>query len=141
MNTHPNPKKLDGSIALGTSASNRHTKEMRARHASKISEIGEALRVAGFVALDLQAEALGLCRSTTWTLLDGKHKASGLSAALINRMLAAPQLPYTVRAKIMEYVEEKRGGLYGHSEGSLRRFTALLQEQRPACTDTNERRA
>ena len=65
--------------------------------------------------LDDQANALGLSRSTTWTILKGRHKASGLSADIINRMLAAPRLPPLVRAKVLEYVEEKTAGRYGHS--------------------------
>jgi hypothetical protein len=134
MNIPPGTTKADASIALGTSASTRYTKETRVRHTSKIREIGEALRVAEIVGLNRQAEALGLCRSTTWTLLHGEHKCSGLSSALINRMLAAPQLPDSVRAKVLEYVDERRAGLYGHSQISLRRFRALI-EQRPACVD------
>jgi oligoribonuclease (3'-5' exoribonuclease) len=70
--------------------------------------------------------ALGLPRSTTWTLLVSNHKASGLSATVINRMLAAAQLPPLVRARIFEYVDEKTAGLYGHSKIQLRRFAARL---------------
>jgi hypothetical protein len=46
----------------------------------------------------------GLAR---WTILMGSHKASGISASTINRMLAAPQLPPLARSKIREYVEDK----------------------------------
>jgi len=99
---------------------------MKARQSSKIREIGEALIAAGFRALDEQAEALGLSRSTTWTILKGNYKNSGLSAATINRILAAPKLPPTVRAKIHEYIEEKTAGLYGDSKTRLRKFTATL---------------
>jgi hypothetical protein len=69
---------------------------------------------------------LGLPRSTTWTILKGNHKNSGLSAATINRILATPQLPPIVRAKIHEYIEEKIAGLYGDSKTQLRRFFATL---------------
>ena len=78
---------------------------MKALQSSKIREIGEALVAAGFRALDEQAEALGLCRSTTWTILKGNYKNSGLSAATLNRILASPQLPPIVRAKIHEYID------------------------------------
>ena len=73
----------------------------------KIREIGAALTSAGFVTLDQQADALGLCRSTTWAILQAEHKNSGLSATVINRMLAWPQLPGSVRAKLIEYAHEK----------------------------------
>jgi hypothetical protein len=99
---------------------------MKTRQASKIRELGDALITSGFVTLDQQARALGLCRSTTWTILKGNHKTSGLSASVINRMLAAPQLPPLVRLKILEYIEEKAAGLYGHGKTQLRRFAARL---------------
>src|SRR5712691_5888430 len=99
---------------------------MKTRQSLKIRELGDALTAEGFVTLDEQATALGLCRSTTWTLLKGNHKSSGLSATVINRMLAAPQLPPLVRSKVLEYVEDKTAGLYGHSKAQLRRFTARL---------------
>jgi len=37
----------------------------------------EALIASGFLTLDQQAKALGLARSTTWTVLGGKHKIPG----------------------------------------------------------------
>ena len=43
----------------------------------------------------------------------GHHKTSGLSVAIINRMLASPGLPPRVRLKIFEYIEEKSSGVYG----------------------------
>src|SRR5689334_13915412 len=72
----------------------------------KIREIGQALRQAGFVGLDKQAKALGLCRSTTWTILQGDHKTSGLNAKLIHRMLSRDELPTAVRVLLREYVLE-----------------------------------
>jgi hypothetical protein len=99
---------------------------MKARQRSKIREIGDALVTAGLLTLDAKARALGLCRSTTWSVLQASHKKSGLSAALINRMLAAPGLAPIVRAKILEYVEEKTAGLYGDSKTQLRKFAVSL---------------
>ena len=106
--------------------------EMRARQRARIRELGDALVDAGLVALDEQAKALGLSRSTTWTILNGSHKASGLSAAIIDRMLAAPRLPPLVRAKIHEYIEEKTAGLYSGNKSALRKFTARLSVARAA---------
>ena len=98
----------------------------RARQNAKIREIGEAIAAAGLRSLDEQAEALGLSRSTTWTLLRGRHKGSGLSARIIARILAAPDLPLRVRAKILEYLAEKTAGLYGDTERELRQFVRRL---------------
>lgn len=100
--------------------------EMKARQSSKIRELAEAVEAAGFFTLDEQAKILGVPRSTAWTIRRASHKASGLSASIINRMLAAPKLPLLVRAKILEYVEEKAAGLYGGSGTQRRRFTARL---------------
>lgn len=105
---------------------------MKARQTSKIREIGDALLASGFSTLDEQAKLLGLSRSTVWTLLKANHKNSGLSAAVISRMLSAPQLPALVRAKIIEYTKEKSEGIYGHRKLPLRRFTRSLAVRR--CT-------
>jgi oligoribonuclease (3'-5' exoribonuclease) len=99
---------------------------MTQRQSSKIREIADALVAAGLVSLDEQADALGLSRSTTWSVLKAKHKASGLSAAVIKRMLASSQVPPAVRQKILEYVEEKAAGVYGHNEKQRRRFADQL---------------
>lgn len=100
--------------------------EMKARQSAKIRELADAVQAAGFHTLDQQAQALGLPRSTAWTIRKANHKASGLSASIINRMLAAPQLPPLARSKIMEYVEEKAAGLYGGPAAARRRFAARL---------------
>jgi hypothetical protein len=113
------------------------TARMKARQFSKIRELVEAVKSAGFLALDDQARALGLSRSTAWTIRKASHKASGLSASIINRMLAAPELPPLARTKILEYVEEKAAGLYGDSRSQRRRFAARLSiEKWPVCGET-----
>jgi hypothetical protein len=99
---------------------------MGARQSSKIRELGDALIAEGYLTLDEQARALGLGRNTTWTILKRHYKTSGLSAGIINRMLAAPRLPALVRAGILEYIDEKTAGLYGHSNTQLRRFAIRL---------------
>ena len=100
--------------------------EMKARQSCKIRELGDALITAGFRTLDEQAKALGLGRSTTWTVLKGNHKATGLSTSIINRMLMSPQLPQCARTKIVEYVQEKASGLHGHNQTQLRKFAGRL---------------
>jgi hypothetical protein len=96
--------------------------ELKARQTAKIGEIRGALISDGFDHLDQQAEALGLSRSTTWTILKATHKSSGLSASVLSRMLASPRLSPRVRAKINEYIDQKSAGLYGGSKQCLRRF-------------------
>jgi hypothetical protein len=105
---------------------NQNGADMKLRQSAKIRELADAARAAGYLTLDEQAKVFGLARSTTWTIANASHKASGLSASTINRMLAAPELPPLVRSKILEYVEEKTAGLYGGSKSQRRRFTARL---------------
>src|SRR5437660_4187426 len=113
------------------------TARMKARQSLKIRELAEAIKSAGFLTLDEQAKALGLSRSTAWTIRKASHKASGLSASIVNRMLAAPELPPLARTKILEYVEEKAAGLYGGSRSQRRKFAARLSiEKLPVCQDT-----
>lgn len=100
--------------------------EMKARQSAKIKEIADALLSSGFLTLDAQARALGLCRSTTWTLLKSNHKSTGISAKIINRILAAPQLPPVVRAKTLEYVDEKVAGCYGHCKKTRCKFVTSI---------------
>ena len=92
------------------------------KQSEKIAELREALVKAGSHSLDAQAAALNLSRSTAWAVLRGNHKASGLSAKIVRRMLASPQLPAEVRMRLREYVEEKLAGSFGHPEPSRRRF-------------------
>jgi len=96
------------------------------RQSLKIKELSAALVEAGFSSLDEQANALGLPRSTTWTILRAKHKNYGLSAAVVRRILHKPGLNRRVRAKVVEYVQEKVAGSYGHNKIQLRRFTEHL---------------
>jgi predicted DNA-binding transcriptional regulator AlpA len=100
--------------------------EKKARQRAKIKEIGQALVSAGYISLQQQSKALGLSRSSTYAILRASHKGSGLSAATIESMLASRQLPSSVRAKIVEYRNEKIVGLYGHSETQRRAFEKQL---------------
>jgi hypothetical protein len=100
--------------------------ELKARQSAKIRELREALVTAGFTTLNEQARALGLSRSTAWTILNGNHKSSGVSPAIVNQMLLASRLPSLARAKIFEYIEESKAGHYGHSNLAIRKFTGGL---------------
>jgi len=100
--------------------------KLKLRQRFKIAEIRLALIETGYVALDEQATAIGLSRSTAWTILHPSHKSSGLSARTISRILQAPQVPGRVRRRILEYMGEKIGGLYGHTERRRRQFAECL---------------
>jgi hypothetical protein len=89
-------------------------------------EIGKALITTGFVSLDAQAKVLGLPRSTAWRILSAEHKGTGISARIICRMLSSEPLPPLVRAKIIEYANEKAAGVSGGTEIQHRRFTSKL---------------
>ena len=99
----------------------------KATQRMKIGELRQALLDAEFVSLDQQARALGLTRSTTWSVLKGAHKATGLTASVIQRMLSSPTLPPKARRVIEEYVEQKSAGAYGHGENRLRTFRTKLK--------------
>jgi len=104
--------------------------KMKARQSAKIREIANALVVAGFHTLDAQARILNVSRSTAWTILKSSHKASGLSAKIVNRILSVRRLPPLVRKAVLEYVEEKASGRYGHSAKLRRRFITALSARR-----------
>jgi len=100
--------------------------KMKARQSAKIREIADTLISAGFATIDTQAKILGVCRSTAWTILNSTHKGSGLSPKVISRILAVRQLPPLVRTKLLEYVEGKASGQYGHSVKLRRKFITAL---------------
>jgi hypothetical protein len=98
----------------------------KAKQSAKIRELREALISAGLVTLDQQTKALGLSRSTTWAILRGDHKCSGLSAAIINRLLEA-SLPRTAKSKVLEYIDEKCAGVYGHRKSQINSFRSRVR--------------
>src|SRR6185503_15933967 len=117
--THTGPQRATSSaLAL---------KKAQAKQASRIIELRQALIDAGYRTLDRQAMALGLCRSTTWTVLRGNYKGPGLRAALVARMWGSPKLPPTARTVLANYVTEKSQGAYGHKEDQRERFIDQLR--------------
>ena len=111
---------------LRNNTPNHTLTDLKARQSSKIREIGNALITAGIVSLDAQAKALGLPRSTAWTILAAEHKGTGISARIVCRMLSSAQLPALARVKIMEYAEERAAGIYGGTKTQNRRFASKL---------------
>ena len=95
-------------------AGGQNVHEMKSRQMRKIEELRIALKTdaASFRA---QAKLLGLPRSTTWALLHRSYKNYGLTASIIERLLASETLPRQARQLLFEYVEEKSNGDYGHA--------------------------
>ena len=124
MNERRFSKTVRANVALEWRA--KSAGHMKTTQCSKIRELRQALVKAGHLTLDQQTESLGLGRSTAWAILQGNHKSSGLSAATIKRMLTSQQLPPPARKILLEYVEEKLAGAYGHNQTQLRRFRERL---------------
>ena len=111
---------------IGLNSGDIFVLKLKLLQSAKLREIRAALEADGFIGLDAQATALGLSRSTAWTILSGSHKSSGLSARTLNRMLTSPLLGERARRKILEYIVAKRAGHYGSSKSGLRRFDQRL---------------
>ena len=113
---------------------NPSLRAMQARQTCKIEQLREVLFANGRLSVKEQAELLGLCRSTAHAVLQRCYKKSGLSAAIIKRMLASPTLPERARTIILEYIAEKIDGSYGNTPSQRRRFmAALATEQNRDC--------
>ena len=119
---------LMSALSTARSRSISRNGECQRLQQKKIRQIGEALVESGLATLDQQAHALNLPRSTAWTGLKANHKASGLSVAVIGRILSSSHLPPPARIKVLEYISEKSRGLYGDKESRARRFRARLSE-------------
>jgi hypothetical protein len=72
------------------------------------SNSGDCGRVGGgrIHFLDKQAKALGLGRSTAWTIIKKKHNLGRLNAKTTQSILANPDTPASVRALIQQYVAQ-----------------------------------
>ena len=73
------------------------------RH-NALRAITDALIRSGYKSLDAQARALGICRSTAWTVIKQKHKLGRLHDNTTTKILANPELPVQVRAAVEAYV-------------------------------------
>ena len=78
--------------------------------ASESEHIREALVASGYTSLDQQAKALGIHRSTAWTIIKATHKLGRLSRKTTVRILANPDTPPSVRAVIQQYLAERSIG-------------------------------
>jgi hypothetical protein len=111
--------------------------EAKARQAAKLAEIREALVAAGKNTTTKQAAVLGLCRATTWVVLN-RDKRVGPSASVIKRILSSPNIPPAVRRKVEEYIQERISGLYGHCVSATRAFSNQF-DTRPPRSRTHEK--
>jgi hypothetical protein len=89
----------------------------KARHSEDINSAGrtipihlvaEALIKAGYLSLDDQAKALGLHRSTAWTIMKTKHKLGMLNNKTVRSILAHPDTPVSVRVIIRTMLDRKK---------------------------------
>jgi hypothetical protein len=71
-----------------------------------IQVIADALFKTGYTSLDAQAKALGLKRSTTWTIMKTKHKLGHLNNKTARCILANPHTPHSLRELIERMLEE-----------------------------------
>jgi hypothetical protein len=76
-------------------------------YAVAFHEISNALIASVYTTLDEQAKALGLHRSTAWTIVKTKHKLGRLSTKTTARILANPETPASVRTVVEEYITER----------------------------------
>jgi hypothetical protein len=102
------------------------SRDIKLQQCAKIAELRRALLAAGFVSLDSQTVALGLGRSTTWSILRACHKSTGLTGSVIKRILNSAQLPAPARSVIEQYIAQKSAGAYGHDRDQIRRFRERL---------------
>jgi hypothetical protein len=105
----------------------------KARQASKLAEIREALIAAGYRTTEEQAFALRVNRSTAWALLN-RDKRAGPSSVVLKRILSSPNLPPVVRRKVNEFIREKIAGRYGMARlgcgGFAINFTLPMKSRR-----------
>ena len=90
----PELKTLRKSVGVGLQNKNR------------LQDIADALIADGYTSLDAQAKALGVHRSTAWTIIKAKHKLGRLHARTTQRILANPETPPAVRAAMLKYLAE-----------------------------------
>ena len=98
-------------------------------YAIRLQDISEALTESGYTKLDQQAKALGINRSTAWTIVKVKHKLGRLSSKTTSRILANPETPPAVRDVVRQYLAERSDETaYSQKDGrSLRQAVVDLQ--------------
>jgi len=72
-----------------------------------VQPLVNALLAAGYGSLDQQANALGIHRSTAWTIIKNKHKLGCLNQATVSRILTNSGTPQSVRLLVEHYLNER----------------------------------
>jgi hypothetical protein len=85
----------------------RYLNSSSVRRTTPVQHIADALVAAGYSSLDDQAKALGVHRSTAWTIVKAKHKLGYLNASTTERMLANPELPPCIHDVLKKYKTER----------------------------------
>jgi len=80
-----------------------HEKKLTRKIPSRL--IADALIEEGYLSLDAQAKALGLNRSTVWTIMKTTQKLGRLNSKTARCILANPSTPVSVRAIIDSMVD------------------------------------
>ena len=80
-------------------------------HTVGLQHISEALIGSGYTSLGQQAKALGIHRSTAWTIVKTKHKLGRLSDKTTKAILSNPELPPSVRSVVQKYLAERSDAL------------------------------
>jgi len=91
-------------------AINKHHRAPRPKYPSMkswdgtdlLQRLAAALAAAGYDTLDDQAKALGIHRSTAWTIVKCKHKLGRLNITTRKQMLSNPHLPPGVRVILQD---------------------------------------
>jgi predicted ABC-class ATPase len=88
----------------------RYLNDIKSRSSQRrtvpIQAIAEALVAAGYTSLDQQAKALGIHRSTAWTIIKTRHKLGRLNRQTAQRILDNPDTPPSVRAIVQQALVE-----------------------------------
>jgi hypothetical protein len=101
-----NPSAFVMVAVAGLTGSALMARETSKQRRQALGRIADALREAGYTSLDAQAKALGLPRSTAYTIIKCQHKMGRLSKSVLAKMLSHSDLPKRVRAVLQEYASE-----------------------------------
>jgi hypothetical protein len=72
-----------------------------------IQPIANAVIEAGFTSLDAQAKALGISRSTAWTIMKAKHKLGRLNCKTAQCILTNANTPVSVRQLVQTMLDDR----------------------------------
>jgi hypothetical protein len=98
-----------------------------ARQANRLQQLATAINATGD-SLAARAAAVGLGRSTVWTLLNPQHEGYGPSARLVRIILRKRDLDPRVRAALIDYARDAaEGAFFGYSRRRLARWQRVFE--------------